>query len=296
MRPKVSVETITPDRAREMLLKLAPNRRLSTRIVESYLRTMERGEWLPATGEPLNFRTDGMLENGQHRLTAQLSAGIDIDYIVRVGDDSAQDVADSGRKRKFDDVLAIRGIKNARGLASVTRLLLYYEQTGMIGRSSGGTSVTSGNPELLAYFDEHREEIEEAHARGKLTWSAIPGASASIMAASYAVFKRIDPVEVDPFWAGLVSGRGLLEGDPILAFRNYMTRADIRSGDRTMSPRLQAALLVKAFNYWREGREVRVLSWRAGGGSKEAFPRIETPEEQLAEEPEERVEEPVPAA
>ena len=36
-----------------------------------------------------------------------------------------------------------------------------------------------------------------------------------------------------------------------------------------------AALIIKAFNFWREGRTVNHLRWRSGGAYREDFPTID---------------------
>jgi hypothetical protein len=38
---------------------------------------------------------------------------------------------------------------------------------------------------------------------------------------------------------------------------------------------MQAALAIKAFNYWRRGEPVSHLVWRPGGGTAEKFPTID---------------------
>lgn len=54
-----------------------------------------------------------------------------------------------------------------------------------------------------------------------------------------------------------------------LALRKYLL-----SEDRPTKVKQQAAVIIKAFNYWREGRELQVIRWRSGGRSPEAFPKI----------------------
>lgn len=71
-------------------------------------------------------------------------------------------------------------------------------------------------------------------------------------------------------------GVGLEAGDPRLVLREWCIRS-MQVGPTRARPRtwLIAALMIKAWNAWREGRKVNLLAFRGGGSSPERFPLID---------------------
>lgn len=64
----------------------------------------------------------------------------------------------------------------------------------------------------------------------------------------------------------------LVEGSPILALRRWSEKMATRR-DRPDAT-TYAAVTVKAMNFWREGRVVGLIGWRAGGTAAEPFPLL----------------------
>ena len=63
-------EFVTPELAEELLRDFnTHNRRLRSRQVSLYAESMRQDRW-SLNGEPIQFDADGVLLNGQHRLTA----------------------------------------------------------------------------------------------------------------------------------------------------------------------------------------------------------------------------------
>lgn len=78
--------TITPQLAEDLLRRNLPgaNRKAVYSVIEYYAEQMVAGEW-PATGQPLLFRVDGVLIDGQHRLWAALLSGASFKTYVVTG-------------------------------------------------------------------------------------------------------------------------------------------------------------------------------------------------------------------
>ena len=76
--------------------------------------------------------------------------------------------------------------------------------------------------------------------------------------------------DAQTFFRLLRSGEELHEGSALLALRKRVID-DSRSA-RKITVIEYTALIIKAWNLWREGREVRQLSWKAGGSNPEAYP------------------------
>jgi hypothetical protein len=125
---KARVETVTPAKAKKMLLTNHANRRLTPGRVEQFVGAMQRGEWT-LNGEPLQFNGDGTLLNGQHRLEALVQADMPQDFVIVRGVESdAQATMDQGQKRSLTDILQMRGVKFSTTIALSARATLAYER------------------------------------------------------------------------------------------------------------------------------------------------------------------------
>jgi hypothetical protein len=86
----------------------------------------------------------------------------------------------------------------------------------------------------------------------------------------YYIFNQLDEEDTTDFFERLTSGKNLDEGNPILVLRNtVLEHGPIHSTDRM---RL-AALMIKAWNFYRSGIEVQRLRWKGGGAKPEQFPK-----------------------
>jgi hypothetical protein len=78
--------------------------------------------------------------------------------------------------------------------------------------------------------------------------------------------------DVGAFFDRLGSGAGLAANDPILVLRKRLEKNAIEK--RRMSDNDAAAIIIKGWNAYREGRAIQLLAWRSGGATPEAFPEI----------------------
>ena len=93
-----SLEWVTPNQAKKMLETNIVNRPISQAKVDQYARDMSNDNW--NFSGPLMFNTQGHLIDGQHRLTAQVKAGLKLKWlIVRNVPDEAQRTMDTGKTR-----------------------------------------------------------------------------------------------------------------------------------------------------------------------------------------------------
>lgn len=119
--------TITPDMAAELLQRNVRNRSVSRETVEAYARDMRNGSWV-LNGESIKFNRLGELIDGQHRLHAIISAGVQATlFVIYDLPDGAlengmtvMDTVDRGRTRSVADQLRIQhGFKDSHVIASV---------------------------------------------------------------------------------------------------------------------------------------------------------------------------------
>src|SRR4051794_26652549 len=83
-RPGVYVVTITPDQAKELLVRNTNNRRQKDRAIAEYARAMRTGAW-QVTNQGLGFDKKGTLADGQNRLLACIEADTPFTTLVATG-------------------------------------------------------------------------------------------------------------------------------------------------------------------------------------------------------------------
>jgi hypothetical protein len=156
------VVLVTPDVAQKWLEGNTHNRTLRQSTVERYARDMTEGRWRK-THQGIAFDSDGVLIDGQHRLWAIFTAGVEIEMLVTYGlDMSAQEVIDGGEVRQARDTLVLRGEGVSQVMVGVAKMLA--QQT----RKQWNPTRT----ETVEVFEEHAEAIKFAgsafprHVRG----------------------------------------------------------------------------------------------------------------------------------
>lgn len=255
---KIVTETeyVTPERAKYYLsLRTEKERALGKRRVESMARDMEKGRWYQ-TGQPISFDSDGHLVDGQHRLSALLESGLKgMEFQVQRGlSDDAISVLDTGARRSTKDFFQMEGHSYASSLASASRHVFVYMETGTF--VGGRLAVTvSDQREVLRAFPE-LEQYVKAYAFQKLPIQ-LPSAA---LAALHVLFRTVGPKsKADEFFEGLVSGEGLAKGDPRLTARNYITRRSWGFAGQSAAwcsdkfPIRAMAVIIMAWNRWRAG-------------------------------------------
>jgi hypothetical protein len=267
MPTSVDLELITPAQAEVWLGHNVHNRGVNDTIVRRYAKAIANEDW-PVTGDAIKFAKDGTLIDGQHRLLAIIRAGRAVKmYVARGLELEHQEYLDIGRKRSFADMLKLRGEKNSSSLAGaiawLARIRSGNPQSNVVLSPQEGFALLDVNPGIrdvasMAY------QVSIAHrlVTPALAW-----------ALSYE-FICIDEDDALVFWERLATGTGLEEDDPILRLREWLIahRVEARTG-RGLATWLQAAIIIKAWNAYRDGQSLKFLRFRQGGAHPEDFPR-----------------------
>lgn len=261
------------------------NRALRAGRTNTYAVDMLNGRWL-TTGDAIKFSKSGILLDGQHRLaaivqactTGALQQGEKIEpqprltipmVIIRGLDDEAQEAMDTGAARSLRDVLELnRGEKNAATLATALRIV-YAWTSG--SRKTIAKRNQATNQTLLGFFDEDpdtfRQLVNSVAGEYQKGDHLLPP---SVLALAHWLFEDIEPGDAETFFARLQDGQGLLKGDAIYELRDALKRVRNERGHRALAYVL--ALTIKAWNAYRIGEKINILSYKMGGAHPEVFP------------------------
>lgn len=261
---------VTPEVAGEWLDTMGVNRRLSESNLESIAHAMRNGLW-HNDGTPIRFNTQGQMIDGQHRCMAIVMTGTTQTLmVVRNVEDAAMTTMDTGKSRSRADVLTIRypGVTDATSLAGAGTIILRWEKN-IRGNSLRNLYVS--NDEFMAFFESNQDDIIAAKKVGRRVSSHTRGVTVQSVALCAWLFRRIDKEDAEFFWDRVMDGVGLDKGSPILMLRKLFER-ESNTKRENLRVDVAAALIIKAWNAYREGRDVDVLRFKVGGAKPERYP------------------------
>lgn len=121
---KSAVETITPEKALEMLKQNTDNyRKLRRDVVKRYAEDILAGRW-EVNGESIVFNEDGILVNGQHRLAGGILANKPFKSVVVRGVSRDVTIFDSGSGRTLGQIAAHDGIECNHTISAAANILV----------------------------------------------------------------------------------------------------------------------------------------------------------------------------
>lgn len=259
---------ITPELAREWLGYNTHNRRLRALTVQQYASDIKSGDW-QWNGESIKFAEDGTLLDGQHRLAAIVEAETAVTMLVVRGLPSeTQDTVDGGVKRKFSDVLQLRGEPMYMTLAALVRKAAIWEAGGRKSIQGGGGAYPITNAVLVKFLEKNPDLRDAARYAGNANPRCF--LPVSICALGFWLFSRIDAEDAEHFFARLHDGQNMAKGDPVYELRRVMETTKSMRGERSTT--FITAITIKAWNAYRDGKTVMLLTFRPGGAKPEQFP------------------------
>lgn len=253
---------VTPQLAAEWLAtNNVKNRALSASRVRMYAATMSRGLWRHPTGEPIIFDRLNRIQDGQHRLAAQVDSQATILYWVLTDADPEDfSVIDQGKSRRAGDVLGMDGVANANQVAAITRTFLHMrDYPDRIWQ--GGVKVLPA--EVTQFGLAHGDKLGLSARRSDLMRKATRLPRTALGAVDFYVshvhHAGESPNQWIDFTEALKSGAQLGQESPELTLRKWAISRPTTQG---VSQQLQVALITKAWNAYVDQRPLTRLTWQ----------------------------------
>lgn len=266
-QPNTHLTMVTPAVAEIWLGHNSHNRTLRNKAVTDLVGVIQRGEWR-LNGDAIRFAVDGTLLDGQHRLWAISESEVAVPSLVVVGlPPESQETVDVGARRNLRDALVLRGEANALSVAATITYWWRYSN-GFVRNQQMKPTIA----QALVTFEDHPGLRDAAQWASRQFKKRFRG-SAAMMASAYYELSSIDADDAGLFFDRLISGEELKAHDPILLLRKHFELLSMQGNEGARASSLVShALTIKAWNYWREGREIDRLNWKAAGMKAEAFP------------------------
>jgi hypothetical protein len=263
--PAYEVLEVTPELAEKWLQSNTHNRHARPEKVYGYARDMESGKWRE-NGEAIKFAEDGTLLDGQHRLMAITLAQVPLRMLVVTGlERQTQETMDAGAKRTLADILLLRGEKHCIVLASVLKRAVMWN-SGTVKFKSASATPTSA--ECLTFLDRESRVRESAETGSRLSKTTF--ITAGTVGFTHWLFTGIDAEDARWFFEKLGNGAGLEQFHPVLVLRKRFS--DDAKAPSRMPEEMAIAFLVKGWNAYRAGDEMKILRYTPGGANPEKFP------------------------
>lgn len=267
------VECVTPALASEYLRHNKNNRPLNARHVDFLARQMKEGKW-ELNGQTIAFDEDENLLDGQHRLTAQIKANVNVYYVVvrGVNKDSFATI-DQGKMRSHSDIFYLAGVNNAATVSSIVNRYVSFHRglsplsnAGHGGNSKGQGKDKVSKKELLEIYNSHADVFQEAAriaSRAEKNGIRIMTRVESGSLAAYLVIDLgYDEETINSFIGQLFSGKS--EFKCIETLHKKLANSLISSVK--MSSQLKTNLLAKVWNAFVTGKDIKTLFWKEKEG------------------------------
>ena len=244
------------------------NRKMRDRNTRKIFAEYQEGRWV-FDGMPIRFSKDGVLLDGQHRLTALtlMPKEFRIPFVVMRGiDTKAQYVMDQGSKRSNADQLGLDGVRNATLVAAGVRLYLVW-QADLLYRDTKTWDAVSTAPHIQKFVAKNPWVTDLAdNIRQSISGKSFPFTPSAAFAVAMMTY-RAHPETTVAFFRVLKEGGANVNSAP-----NRLRNFGLNNQDRKISVRAQMALMIEHWNKAIRKREVKSVSLGARFEDPSAFP------------------------
>ena len=266
----LSIERITPSVASEMLVSNTRNRDIKrNRPVKLALIN---DEWI-LNGATIVFAEDGTLLDGQHRLTYCVETGKPFDTIVVRGVPKRSQIAtDTGIKRGVQDNLKILGYTDVNCLAAVGKGIQRAETFGITSAFNLGNSDFTVKSSV-DFIVDNIDRIEAVKTRSRNFVAKYKGVTLATIGSiiDNLLQNGVTDEDLDYFLDQV------LDREPpsktVMLLKNRLNQ-NANSNMGRLPQIVIAAFIVKTWNAYINGTEIKSLHFRIGGARPEEFPEI----------------------
>tara|TARA_R110000824_G_scaffold265887_1_gene454824 strand:+ start:223 stop:1134 length:912 start_codon:yes stop_codon:yes gene_type:complete len=262
----ITIRTIDPVMAKELLEGNHKNRRISPFSVKRYRDFMENNQWV-MNGEPIIFGGNKLID-GQHRLTACIDAGKSFQSVwIELRDDGAFKTLNQGKRRNPADVLSIEGHVNVSVLNTAITMLARIDESGELPYQGfgGGTRLSIPNHEINDWAKKYPhlgisvKKCQGWYRNFRIKKGPFSTLHYLLRRSETHLFDFNDESgnsNADKFCDSLCNGLDLSKGSPILPYRNHLLR--MMSANEKISPHYIIRGGILSYNAWLTGQKSNV--------------------------------------
>lgn len=253
---------VTPLDAKTMLESNSRNRPLSPAIVEKLRSDMDNGRWSEDTAEALKVTADGVLLDGQHRLSALASSSLPGLYFwVAYGvPAAAQEFMDLGKSRTAQDILRLRH-PDIQSLSIVSAMCRWLAAVPILGEGGSFASSIKRSGitvhEIVGVYESDPVGIQVAAIEAHRFNGANQMVPPTVVGYVWYQIENVDPGAAAEFFGAIKdvafekgpdTRRAVFDG-----CKRVYTNPDISNGSKEASA-MYASILTRGYKAWAEGK------------------------------------------
>lgn len=248
-----------------VMLGLNPaNRKLTRPNVDRISADSINGDWA-LNGETIIISKEGLLNDGQNRLTAVVETGTPIQTFVVFGvERDTRHTVDQGTARSPAHVISMKtGLKDSNNLAATATHWLVYKKLGALTNNQlggPGMSERPSRPAVINCVENDPILVECVRRTGQHKFtpkSLVAFCRRAIIAAG------VHMDDTTTFFNKLHSGEMIAKNNPIFVARRLLEAGKKQGGVR-LSPNQQAEIIIKAWNAYVGGETVSTFMTSKG--------------------------------
>ena len=262
--PICELVTITPAVAKALLRNNPHNRNVSEDTVRKYARNIRDGAFV-LNGETIIVADDGLLNDGQHRLSAVVHQNASIRSFVVFGvPRGSRNTLDVGVTKTNAHFMTMDELPDPSITAAAVRIILNYEQKSSLG-------ATRDSVETLRRYAAD-PSIQKSNRPARAVYHVLGSLPSLWYALHYLTRLSYGEETAQQFFELLASGLSLTERHPVHMLRQRLLQN--QQAKAKLPPHEIAAITIKAINAFAARRAVNALRW---SDAQEAFPRLPEP-------------------
>jgi hypothetical protein len=249
---------VTPGLAAELLRRNPDNRSLKPTKIAHFASDMRAGRWA-FNGETLKISKDGLLNDGQNRLTALIEANEVLPFLFVFGvERDSRRTLDQGTARSAGDYLQMGGCSYAKNAATTAKYVMAFERCD--GRNlSPRNSIT--NAEVVARVEADDNIIHAAAYAHRHYKSYRHLVSHSMIATAHYLLSEINSGDAEEYLDQVCVGENIKRGDPAFAVREALARERLYREDAL-------EIIFHGWNRFRSGQTLKLVK------SNHSFPAL----------------------
>lgn len=252
-------KSVGAELAKKILEKNTMNRPVKPGVVDFYVKEMKSGNWKEDTGDTIKISDTGKVLDGQHRLLAIIGANVTVNlhFVYGIKEDVFT-VLDTGSKRTVGDIFEISGVGS--GSLTAAAIQTYNRlKSGRFGQQSSRNGALSAT-DLLKIYESNPNYWEDVKRKAEKYYTAFSRVlPSSLLAGLYCVFHDASALNADDFMSQLCSGENITNKS-ILQLRKKLIESKL-SPQYSLSIEVKVGLIIKTWNYFRQGREMKILKY-----------------------------------
>jgi hypothetical protein len=260
-----SVE-VTPEMAASFLSMNTNNRPIRDSEVSKNAKLMREGKW-KFNGACIAISRSGKILDTQHRLMAVVASKTTQVFNIQTGlEDEVFSTYDTGKPRTAADTVNVMGFKkHSTIIGSSLKIIIAYEEKTLFSFSGGNqASRLISNSEIDEVVKSRAIDIDlllecvSAASKMDKKGKFLKGHT---YAAFLYIFSKIDKEAAFQFFSQLATGENLSSdhNSSIYLLRERLTNSALSK--LQMQVQKKYALIIKAWNCYRTGKEIKQLSW-----------------------------------